>query len=49
MENWSKIAPFSSKMGQKAQSDPLGPPQDGKNNFFELTGFQNPMVEKRIF
>ena len=49
MENWSKIALFSPKMSQKAPRDPLRPPRDNENYFFELPGYENHMVEKRIF
>ena len=48
MEKWSKIPLFSPKRAKKL----LGAnwdPQDDKNNFFELTEYENPMVGKRIF
>ena len=47
MENCSKIAPFSPKMSQKAPWAPMGHPMTMKF-FFELPGYQNPGMEKRI-
>ena len=42
-----KIALFSRKMSKKAPRTPLGP-NDHENNFFELPGYQNPMLGKII-
>ena len=36
-------------MSQKAPWDPLGPPRMTKIIFFELPGYENPMLEKGIF
>ena len=46
MEISSKMALFGPKMSQKG---PIGTPQDDKNYFFELPGYGNPMLGKRIF
>ena len=48
MKNWSKKALYSPKMSQKAPRDPLRPPMTMKT-FFEMPGYENHMVEKRIF
>ena len=45
MENFSKIAFFRPIMSQNAHWDP----QDGENYFFELPGYENLMLGKRIF
>ena len=33
----------------KGPQGPIETPQDDKNYFFELPGYENPMLEKRIF
>ena len=45
MDNWSKIAHFSFKRPQ----GPIGTPQDHNNYFFELLGYENLMLGKRVF
>ena len=49
MINCSKIAIFGPKMSQKAPRAPLRPPKMTKTIFFELPGYENPMLERRIF
>ena len=44
-----KYTPFSPKTSQKAPQGPFGTPQDDKNYLFEMPGYENPMVGKRIF
>ena len=48
MENWPKIAFFRPKMSQRPQG-PHWDPQDHEKYFFELPGYENHMLEKRIF
>ena len=40
---------FRPKNGPKGPQGPIGTPQDDKNCFFELPGYGNPMLGKRIF
>ena len=40
---------FSPENEPKGPLGPIGTPHDDKNYFFELPGYENPMVEKRIF
>ena len=49
MEICPEIAFFGPKMGQKDLRAPLGPPRMTKIIFFELPGYDNPMLGKRIF
>ena len=49
MMNCSRIAIFGPKMSLKAPRAPLRPPRTMKIIFFELPGYQNPMMEKRIY
>ena len=48
MINCSKIAIFGPKMSQKAPG-PHWDPQDPEKFFFELPGYNNPMLEKKNF
>ena len=45
MEDCSKIARFIPKMAQNAPRDP----SRSQTAFFELPGYENPMIRKRIF
>ena len=40
---------FCFKNVPKGPQVPIGNPQDDKNCFFELPGYENPMLGKRIF
>ena len=44
-----KNTTFSLQKDPKGPQGPIGAPQDNKNYFFELPGYENHMVEKRIF
>ena len=41
--------PFFARKRVKRPPGARWDPQDDKNYFFELPGYENPMVEKRIF
>ena len=47
--NLSKNSHFLPENEPKGPQGPIGTPQDDKNCFFELPGYENPMVGKRIF
>ena len=49
MENCSIIALYYPLNKPKGPQGPIGNPQDHKNYFFELPGYENPVIEKGIF
>ena len=46
---FSKKPFFCSGTSQKAPQGPIGTPQDDRNYLFELPGYENPILGKRIF
>ena len=40
---------FWPKLNQKGHLGPVETPQDHENNFFELPGYENPLLEKKTF
>ena len=47
--NFSRNRHFLPENEPKGPQGPIGTPQDDKNYFFELPGYENPMLGKRIF
>ena len=47
--NLSQNRHFLPKNEPKGPQGPIGTPQDDKNCFFELPGYESPMLGKRIF
>ena len=49
MKKMFKNIPFHPDNELKGPQGPIETPQDDKNYFFELPGYENPMLERRIF